>query len=259
MGTLIHIEGMDGVGKTTQTELLKESIQRMIESNNLDIPFVSQHFPIYENPSSLLVREYLKGTFGSAMDIDPYTASIIYSADRALSYEANADWAKCYKEGGIVLCDRYTDSNVSLQASKLFDKENFPNYTEIAKDSKFRNYVDWLYTLEYYKLGIPKPNLVIYLTMNPSLNAKLLDGRNQAKDIHEQDKDIQKNGATIISALKEKWENDKDYYHQTDVFFEVPHIFIECDDNNGNILPIEVIHRKIISTINEVSGFGTEV
>lgn len=257
-GTIIHIEGMDGVGKSTQTELLTKSIQEYVDERGVDSQcIITQHFPIYDNPSSLLVREYLKGTFGKATEVDPYTASILYSADRSLSYHNNADWAKVYNDGGIVICDRYTDSNVSLQVSKFFDQDNFPPFYNISHSFEFRKYLSWLYDLEYNTLKIPRPDIVIYLVMNPDNNKKLLDGRDTAKDIHELDSKLQYNGGVVIQAF-----NDLDIGLHTD---EIPikqddidlsivrnttHVFISCDNYNGKIKSIEEIHHSIIDVIN---------
>lgn len=171
MGKLIVIEGLDGSGKSTQLELLEQNLKKA----GLDCKSVS--FPNYEDASSALVKMYLGGQFGSAPgDVNAYAASCFYAVDRYASYKK--DWGEYYNNGGIIVSGRYTTSNAVHQCSKL------------PKD-KWEDFLSWLYDFEYYKLGIPKPDKVIFLDMPIEASQKLLDGRYDkqggGKDIHERD------------------------------------------------------------------------
>ncbi len=171
MGKLIVIEGTDGSGKSTQFRLMSEHLEKD------KIAFKHLVFPRYSEESSALIRMYLGGQFGKKpSDVNAYAASSFYAADRYASYKM--DWGQWYEDGGLVLSDRYTTSNAVHQASKVV-----PACRE--------EFLHWLYDFEYAKLGLPKPDLVIYLDVPTDFTEKLLRHReastNTKADIHEQD------------------------------------------------------------------------
>ena len=167
-GKIIVLEGLDGSGKSTQLELLRQRLTG-------DVVYVK--FPAYDSDSSALVKMYLAGDFGSEPgDVNAYAASAFYAVDRYASFKT--DWGKAYLEGATVICDRYTTSNAVHQASKL------------NADERDR-YLDWLYEFEFNKLGIPKPDAVVFLDMPIDVSQRLMSGRYEGdegkKDIHERD------------------------------------------------------------------------
>lgn len=171
MGKLIVLEGTDGSGKSTQMGLLTERLTRE------GLAFRKLVFPRYDEPSSMLIRMYLGGEFGARPDdVNAYAASTFYAVDRYASYRQ--DWGAYYESGGVLVCDRYTTSNAVHQAPKL------------APDAR-REFLTWLYDLEYEKMGLPAPDLVIYLDMPTELSEQLMRQReektNTRADIHEQD------------------------------------------------------------------------
>ena len=171
MGKLIVIEGLDGSGKSTQLDLLFYNLKK----SGIDCQTVS--FPDYDNPSSTLVKMYLKGDFGNKPDdVNAYAASVFYTVDRYASYKAK--WGEYYNNDGTVVSGRYTTSNAVHQASKL-------------PEECWEDFLSWLYDFEYNKIGIPKPDKVIFLDMPIEVSQKLLtkryEGDNSKKDIHECD------------------------------------------------------------------------
>lgn len=172
-GKLIVFEGIDGSGKSTQYRLLCDRLR----GEGLD--FESIVFPRYDKDSSALIRMYLDGEFGQdPADVNAYAASTFYAVDRYASYVT--DWGKTYQSGGLILSDRYTTSNAVHQGSKL-------------PESQLSQFFDWLYDLEYTRMGLPKPDLVIYLDVDVETSlARMAQRRAEngsTADIHEKDAD----------------------------------------------------------------------
>ena len=166
-GHLIVLEGTDGSGKATQTGLLSAALTAA------GIPNRCLEFPRYDNDSSVLVRRYLSGAYGSRPeDVNAYAASVLYTVDRFASWAE--DWREAYRAGMLLLADRYTTSNAVHQASKLPEEER-PAFFE------------WLADLEYRKVGLPEPDLVLYLDMPVQLSGALVQSRaaGAETDIHE--------------------------------------------------------------------------
>ena len=170
-GKLIVLEGIDGSGKSAQYRRLCARMEKD------GIEYTHIVFPRYDKESSALIRMYLGGQFGARPDdVNAYTASTFYAVDRFASYRE--DWGSIYENGGIILSDRYTTSNAVHQGSKL-------------SDSELPAFFDWLADLEYVKMGLPVPDLVIYLEVDIETSLRRMRRRerknNTQADIHEQD------------------------------------------------------------------------
>ncbi|MBQ3422229.1 MAG: thymidylate kinase [Romboutsia sp.] len=218
-GKLIIIEsGSDGSGKATQTEKLFTKLK----GENYKIKKVS--YPNYESPACMPVKMYLNGDFGNKPDdVNAYVASTFYAIDRFASFKK--DWEDFYNEGGIIIADRYTTSNMVHQASKMsIDKRD--------------EYLDWLYNLEFELYGLPKPDAVIFLDVAPEVSQELMKDRankitgEQEKDIHEKDTQYLINSYNNAKFIADKYNWIK----------------IDCVQD-GKLLDIERIHEKIYSSI----------
>lgn len=171
MGKLIVLEGIDGSGKSTQ---YKRVCDRLNEDG---ISFYHIVFPRYDKESSALLRLYLEGAFGSKPgDVNAYTASTFFAVDRFASYRD--DWGEIYHNGGLILSDRYTTSNMIHQGSKLPDQE-------------LPAFFAWLGDLEFNKMLLPKPDLVIYLDTTVEISLARMKRRQDRTgthaDVHEKD------------------------------------------------------------------------
>lgn len=224
MGKLIVIEGTDSSGKETQTKLLFERLQSRFENVR------KLSFPNYESPACEPVKMYLAGKFGdSALEINPYPVSTMFAIDRYASYKM--EWEKFYKGNGIIVTDRYTTSNMVHQASKIED------------ESKKMEYLDWLEDLEYTKMELPKPDLVVFLNMPTEMALKLMEARknkitgDKEKDIHEQ------NGAYLKKSYDNACAIAKRYGWQE----------IRCVDN-GRLKSIEEIGEELYSLVEKIIG-----
>ena len=211
-GKLIVLEGTDGSGKATQARLLAEHLERE------DVTFREIDFPRYGNPFAEPARLYLEGVLGAHPgDVNAYAASVLYAVDRFASYKE--DWGNVYEAGGLILANRYTTSNAVHQASKLPEGER-------------EEYLRWLFDLEYGRMGLPKPDLVVYLDLPTELSEAMLRQRQQKTgthaDIHEQD-------AEYLRACRENARQIARVLGWT---------VIHCD-RAGGIRPAEDIHQEI--------------
>lgn len=171
----IAFEGCDGTGKTTQTRL----IAARLAADGHKVRRLK--FPDYDSLSSGPVRMYLAGELGQMSDVNPYAASTLYAADRLCSYLS--DWKRDYEDGDVIVSDRYVTSNMIFMAARMPAEQR-------------GQYIDWLTNLEYGILGLPKPDIVIYLDLPVKVSEKLLALRSDATgvgaDIHEQDSAYQR-------------------------------------------------------------------
>lgn len=203
---LIVIDGLDGCGKSTQLELLNAKFS--------DAHFIT--FPYYNTNSGKIVSDYLNGVFNeNSPVISAYSASAIYAVDRYTSFKTH--WEELYKSGNPVISARYTTSNAIYQMTKL-DK------------AEWEKYLSWLYDFEYEKLGLPKPDLTIFLDMPVEISQKLLSerygGDETKKDIHEQNTGFLNacREAALYVGKRDGWK------------------IIRCDENGG---------ARAINEINE--------
>lgn len=219
-GRLIVIEGTDGAGKGTQLALLLEFCKAH------HIPHASLDFPqYYKTFFGRWVGRFMKGDFGGAKDVPPYIASIPYAADR---WQAKEDMEQWLSEGKTVFVNRYAGSNAVYQSAKL-------------PISQRGDYVDWQFEMEYEVFGIPKEDIVIFLYVPFDVSQQLLAmkdarkymGNARAKDIHES------NSVLMQEVEKVYLEFCNKYLHW---------VKIDCT-KNGEILPKEVIHEKIIEVL----------
>ena len=171
MGRLIVLDGLDGSGKSTQLARLSQWLR------DTGVPFREVSFPDYESPASAPVRMYLAGAFGTdPQAVNAYAASSFYAVDRYASYRTG--WQADYQAGTLIVAARYTTSNAIHQMAKLPPAE---------RDGFLR----WLEEYEYDRLGLPKPDRVLFLDVEPAVAEQMLRVRYQGdeskKDIHERD------------------------------------------------------------------------
>lgn len=214
---LIVIEGLDGSGKSTQVSLLKAYLE------NAGTRVRQIKLPDYDDPSSTLVKMYLGGEFGrNPEDVNVYAASSFYAVDRYASFRRH--WQADYEAGTLILADRYTTSNAVHQAVKL-------------PKSAWRGYLSWLSDYEYNKLGIPKPDHVIFLDMPVAVSQKLMTarygGEESKKDVHEANVAYLQacRKAALFAAETLGWS------------------VVTCSDGEDP-LPIEQIHAEILEKLN---------
>lgn len=224
-GIFIVIDGTDGSGKATQTKLITENIKKLgFKVKTID-------FPQYENNFfGKMVGRYLSGEFGSASEVSPYLASILYAGDRFESKKQIENWLK---NGFVVIADRYASSNQIHQGGKISDNK------------KRAEFLAWLEELEYKIFKIPRPQAIFYLDMPLEISQKFLKTKTSQrkkvylkgkKDIHENDpghlRDA-KNNAIELVRKNNNWTK------------------IDCA-KNGKPLTKEEISQKITEKIKSL-------
>ena len=218
-GKLIVFEGTDGSGKATQSKMMA---QRLAAEG---VTYHIIDFPRYGNPFAEPARLYLQGALGSRPgDVNAYAASVLYAVDRFASYKKV--WGHIYENGGLIVSDRYTTSNAVHQASK-------------EPEEKREAFLKWLYEFEYDKLGLPKPDLVIYLDVPTAFTEAMMRRREQdtntKADIHEQD-------MAYLATCRETGRAAARYYGW--------HV-IDCV-REGKMRSIEDIHEEIYRCVQKI-------
>ena len=216
---LIVIEGLDGSGKATQTKLLADKLTSMGRTVR------KLEFPDYDSPSSSLVKMYLNGDFGkNPEDVNAYAASAFYAVDRAASYLKN--WKNDCNNGSVILCDRYCTSNIIYQMSKV-------------KNDERDGFIEWQSDFEYNKLGLPVPDAVIYLDVDPDVSQRLMEkrygGDKSKMDLHEKNVKFLREcrESAVYATQKCGW------------------IKIDCGEN-GDIKSIEQIAAEIEKVVFDI-------
>ncbi|MDD2515611.1 MAG: thymidylate kinase [Candidatus Gracilibacteria bacterium] len=213
----IVIDGIDGSGKGTQTELLKTELEKLGKKVKI------YDFPRYEEDASIMVRKYLNGAYGRGLGAKP--ASIFYAIDR---FDASFSLREDLKNYDYIISNRYTSASMIHQGGKIKD------------ENELKDYVKWLEDLEFNIFGIVKPDKTIFLTLPVDTAIKLVEMKKKReyikngdnKDIHEDDKDhlINAYNSAQKVATMQNWTK------------------IECVEN-GILLPKSEITQKILKEV----------
>jgi dTMP kinase len=215
---LIAIEGIDGSGKGTQAELLSRRLQRE------GIAVKMLRFPQYE--ATLFGREvgrFLNGEFGALEEVPPKFSSLLYALDRFQALEAIAS---ARDSGQYVICDRYTGSNMAHQAARVPDAER-------------QAMREWIRKVEEEILGIPRPELVVFLETHVT-QAQALIGRKDARSYTEKTHDLQEASAAHLEAALSNFRSLSAEYGWARV---------ACVDSAGALRSAEAIGDEIYGLV----------
>ncbi len=216
-GKIIVVEGAsDGIGKTTQFKLLEDYLLK--EGKEI----VKWHFPSYNTYQGKPVEKYLAGEYGKPSELSPYFVNDLYAIDRIITWQT--ELKREYETGKIILLDRYTTSSLIYQTSVIKDLE------------ERKKFIDYVCDFEYNKLGLVKPDMVIFLHAPFDLVTKMRNQRKQndgvENDIHERDLELLKKVYSNAMFLSDYLEWDK----------------IDCADGD-KMKSIDEIHKLIVKKI----------
>src|SRR3989339_319696 len=219
-GKLIVIDGTDGSGKGTQTELLLKYLDEHKKKNKyIDFP------RYYTSFHGQMVGRYLSGEFGNKESASPYLSSLFYAMDRLTARDEIVDWLE---EGNTVVANRYTTSSMAFQTARIEKK-------------KREEFLKWLYEMEYKEHKLPKEDVVIFLYVPVEISQKLIEqkakreyAKGKKKDEYEADVEYQKEVLRLYLELAKKYKH-----------WEV----IRCVDSKGKLLPVTKVHQKIMKAL----------
>lgn len=228
-GLLIVIDGTDGSGKATQTELLMRNIiARGRNVRKID-------FPRYDtNVMGGFLAECLGKKPGVVMPVDskaflstdPRLASIVYAVDRMESSGEIAGWLE---KDVVVIADRYASSNQIHQGGKIHDQE--------TRD----RFMAWLDDLEYKVCKIPRPDIIVYLHVPVEVSMRL--ARERA---------IEKGESADVAELDAKHQYESQESALSMVKSTNNWVRVDCADEKGKMLSREDISEKVFAAVSDL-------
>jgi dTMP kinase len=220
-GKLIAIEGIDGSGKRTQVELLKNTLAARGQQTYVTA------FPIYDSWFGKMVGEFLNGEFGPLEEVDPHFTALLYAGDR---FEAKEQITEALTAGKVVLADRYTGSNMAHQTARVPAEER-------------ADFIKWLEHLEYQIYGLPRESLVVYLRVPPAEAQKLV-AQKSARTYTTATHDIQEGNLRHLEDAAEMYD---------ELARRANWIIVQCFDTTYNAMrPPELIAAEIVTAVEPI-------
>lgn len=223
-GKLVVIDGTDGSGKGTQTELILKHLEEAGKQHKyIDFP------RYYTSFHGKMVARYLSGEFGGKDSASPYLTSLFYAMDRLTARDEMIDWLE---EGNVVVANRYTTSSMAFQTARIPKKDQ-------------ETFLKWLYEMEYKEHKLPKEDLVLFLYVPVEISQALLEkkskkerryAKGKKKDVYEADVQYQRDVLALYLKLAKKnkhWE------------------VIKCVDSKGKLLSITKVHEKVLRALKK--------
>ncbi len=176
-GKFIVIEGLDGCGKSTQIKLIKEKLDRL----GMDTYITAE-------PTNFETGAYLRRILSDSLEKDMYLQAALFLADR-LEHITHPEFGiqKLLNDGYVVICDRYYFSSFAYQGT--------------ATD------IDWVMDTHLNCERIIKPDLCIFLDVNPDVCKSRIDAVREKPELYEKDikkmRDIRNNFLSVLDRLSD--------------------------------------------------------
>ena len=225
----IVLEGTDGCGKSTQSALLREYLEKQGKR------VVFYHFPVLERGGVFgeLLAQYLRGELGSIESLPPKLIGVLYAANRR---DLQAQMRSELAAGAIIVADRYLASNLAYAGAKLHDV--------VLRDELIR----WLLRVDLEEFGNLEPDLTLFfdapLSFSMRVNEQRKGGRTSERsytdgkqDIHEAKWEYQQEVQTVYRTLGAYLRN----YHT-----------IDCSDDTGKMLSVATVFEGIKACLSSM-------
>ena len=187
---IITIEGIDGSGKTVQFNKLYENLTA------LGFSVDTRSFPDYESFFGGQVGRLLSGEEGVlATDVDQKSMALWFALDR---FDAFKDWRD--GEYDFLIINRYVLSNAVYQSIRDRD---------IGKP----DIIDWVFELEYGRLGLPRPALNLFFDVNTDRAGKNVDKKGfrdyvgEGRDVYERSLGIQERARNMYTLASKRYDD----------------------------------------------------
>lgn len=213
---IVALEGIDRSGKTTQTELLRASLEAAGER----VAVVS--FPRYGSFFGRVVRELLDGNATTtAATVDARSMALWYALDRWQAMSGLDPAAT------VVLLNRYTLSNAVYQSCRVAEED---------ADGLFR----WVIDLEYQQLGLQQPDLTVVLDVAADVSQARSHNVGQPGDRAESP-DVYERSAGLLARARSR-------------YLEAPRMLggievIACTDADGTLADPMVVHAQVAALV----------
>jgi dTMP kinase len=221
-GKLIVIDGGDGSGKTVQAKLLLNYLKK--QGKNV----MYADFPRYDKFFGKLINRYLYREFEDSYSISPYFLSLAYGLDRM---GLRDEMIRFLKNGGVVISNRYTTSNMAHQSARLHEGER-------------KAFVSWIKEFEYGELKLPEPDLVVYLHVPWKVGLELTD-----RDVKTRPHTPGDTADIAEADMHHREETEKVFLQLSKT--EKNWVKVDCVDLNGKLMKPEEIHITVIKTIEK--------
>lgn len=225
----IAIEGVDGAGKRTQTELLKARIEDTGRS------CTTLSFPRYDRTVfARSIADYLNGRFGALHTIDPHLPALLYAGDRAESREM---LLAAGRSADVLILDRYVASNFAYQSARLAPAERAA-------------FIDWIAEIEHSANALPPADLTLLLDV-PVHTAADLVTRKGERDYTTAKQDLHERDTRYLATVREV------YFDLARANVRSQWVQIACTGPDGALLPVEAIHARIWEqVVSALTGTG---
>ncbi|MDT2007757.1 dTMP kinase [Rhodococcus opacus] len=187
MGTLIALEGLDGAGKRTLVGAAVAHLTRQgLTVGTLDFPRYGR------SVHADLASEALKGAHGD-LSGSVHAMAVMFALDRS---GAVGELAALLADHDLVILDRYVASNAAYGAARLHQRAD-------------EEFVGWVENFEFERLGLPRPDLQLYLDVPVALAEQRARGResadaSRALDAYERDRGLQERTGEVYRELAAK-------------------------------------------------------
>ncbi|MDR2466866.1 MAG: dTMP kinase [Prevotellaceae bacterium] len=218
---LIVFEGLDGAGKSTQVNMLRNHFAEKGQKTSF------LHFPRFEAPLyGDLIASFLRGEFGAA--VHPKLVALMYAGDRR---DAAPMLRKKLDEGETVILDRYVYSNIAFQCAK------------IDSELERKSLEQWISRMEFEIFDIPRPDFAFFLDVPSEFTERnlLAERKGDDRSYLQGKKDIHESDLVLQRKVRERY---------LDMTSSIGNFMrIDCVDDRAGMKSPDEIHSAIANAI----------